>query len=152
MMGRITSLTTKFLSYAGKAQLIRSVLFSMQTYWSQIFILPKKITKMIQQMCKRFPWTDKAKVTKKSLVAWSRSCQPPSVGGINFIDVALWNKAVICKLLWNMCVKKDKLWVKWIHAYYMKGKSVWKLETKQASWVIQKICKARKYFVEAGIL
>lgn len=26
------------------------------------------------------------------------------------------------KLLWNLCAKSDKLLVKWIHAYSMRGK------------------------------
>ncbi|XP_060195059.1 uncharacterized protein LOC132624271 [Lycium barbarum] len=102
-------------------------------------------------MCKRFLWTGKAELTRKSLVAWSRLCHPQSAGGLNFIDIFLWNKSDVCKLLWNMCMKKDKLWAKWIHAYYGKGRSVWEIEPKQASWVVQKIFKAKKkYFDEAG--
>lgn len=47
IMGRITSWTTKMMSYVGRVQLIKSVLFSIQTYWSQLFVLPKKVTAMI---------------------------------------------------------------------------------------------------------
>ncbi|XP_015159266.1 uncharacterized protein [Solanum tuberosum] len=129
----ISSLTTKFLSYVGRAQLIRSVLISMQTYWSQIFILPKKISQLIDQMCKRFLWTGKAEVTKKALVAWSRLCQPQSAGGMNMIDMEIWNKVAISKLLRNMCTKKNKIWIKWIYAYYVKGRCTWEIEPKKAS-------------------
>ncbi|KAK4709790.1 hypothetical protein R3W88_004303 [Solanum pinnatisectum] len=72
-----------------RAQLIRSVLISMQTYWSQIFILLKKISQLVEQMCKRFLWIGKAEVTKKALVAWSRLCQPQSAGGMNMIDMEI---------------------------------------------------------------
>lgn len=44
---RIKSWTNKCLSYAGRAQLIQSVLFSIQVYWSSLFILPKKIIKAL---------------------------------------------------------------------------------------------------------
>lgn len=37
IMARVESWSAKFLSYAGRIQLIKSVLFSMQTYWCQIF-------------------------------------------------------------------------------------------------------------------
>ncbi|KAH0724700.1 hypothetical protein KY284_000565 [Solanum tuberosum] len=39
MMGRITNWTVKFLSYAGRLQLVKSVLRTMQTFWTQIFML-----------------------------------------------------------------------------------------------------------------
>lgn len=54
MLGRIQSWTTKFLSYAGRIQLIKSVLFSIQIYWSQIFFLPKKLIRMIEKVCRTF--------------------------------------------------------------------------------------------------
>ncbi|KAH0737277.1 hypothetical protein KY290_035982 [Solanum tuberosum] len=34
--------TSKLLSYVGRIQLIKSMLFSIQTFWAQIFVLPKK--------------------------------------------------------------------------------------------------------------
>lgn len=46
--------------------------------------------------------------------------------------------------------KKDKLWVKWIHSYYGNGRIIWEANSNQASWMVQKIFKAKKYFEEAG--
>lgn len=37
---RISSWTNKFLSYAGRLQLIKSVIYAIQAYWSAHFILP----------------------------------------------------------------------------------------------------------------
>lgn len=54
MLGRITSWTTKFLSYAGRIQLIKSVLLSIQIYWSQIFVFPKKVIHLIEAICRKF--------------------------------------------------------------------------------------------------
>ncbi|XP_021774063.1 uncharacterized protein LOC110738014 [Chenopodium quinoa] len=45
---RIKSWAVRFISYAGRLQLIKSVLFGIQTYWAQIFVLPKKIIKEIE--------------------------------------------------------------------------------------------------------
>ncbi|XP_075101661.1 uncharacterized protein LOC142177098 [Nicotiana tabacum] len=47
IIDRIKCWTTKFLSYSGRVQLIKSVLFEMQTYWAQVFLLPKKILTMV---------------------------------------------------------------------------------------------------------
>ncbi|XP_019263451.1 PREDICTED: uncharacterized protein LOC109241191 [Nicotiana attenuata] len=57
----------------------------------------------------------------------------------------------ICKLLWNLAQKKDKLWVQWIHTYYGKGKAVNCIEANQASWLVKKILNAKHYMIEAGI-
>ncbi|XP_019235180.1 PREDICTED: uncharacterized protein LOC109215551 [Nicotiana attenuata] len=72
-------------------------------------------------------------------------------GGLNFINVKLRNKAAICKLLWSICTRKEKLWVHWVHTYYIKGNTVWNIEPKNASWAIQKIFKARNYFENARL-
>ncbi|XP_060210459.1 uncharacterized protein LOC132637381 [Lycium barbarum] len=42
IVAKITSWIAKKLSYAGKTQLVQSVLFGVQAYWSQLFVLPGK--------------------------------------------------------------------------------------------------------------
>lgn len=43
--GRITSWTSRFLSYAGRLQLIKAVLMSMVNFWSAVFRLPSQCMK-----------------------------------------------------------------------------------------------------------
>ena len=47
IVARIRSWTSKCLSYAGRLQLMISILSSFHIYWSILFILPKKITNRI---------------------------------------------------------------------------------------------------------
>lgn len=35
-----------------------------------------------------------------------------------------WNAASVSKLLWNIHLKADKLWVKWVHMFFLKGKTI----------------------------
>ena len=42
---RINHWAAKFLSYAGRYQLIKTVIFSIQNYWSRHFLLPKSVLK-----------------------------------------------------------------------------------------------------------
>lgn len=42
---RARSWASKVLSYAGRLQLVNSILFAIQTYWSSMFILPKGVIK-----------------------------------------------------------------------------------------------------------
>ncbi|XP_028073474.1 uncharacterized protein LOC114275678 [Camellia sinensis] len=54
---RIRSWTNKLLSYAGRAQLIQTILFSMQVYWSSMFILPRKVIRDIESLLRAFLWS-----------------------------------------------------------------------------------------------
>lgn len=150
MLHRIVSWTTKFLSYAGRAELIKSVLFSIQVYWAQIFVLPKKVIEVIETTCRSFLWNGGTQVTKKALLAWDKVCYPKIAGGLNILDITTWNKVAISKLLWNICRKKDRLWVKWLHEYYGRNRNFFMDIPKQASWIVQRILKASKYYAEAG--
>lgn len=142
MSGRIISRTSKFLSYSGRLQLIKTVLFSIQVYWSQIFVLPTRTN---------FLWGGGVEMKRKAPLAWDRVCWPRTAGGFNVLHIETWNKAAVCKLLWNLHTKKDKLWVRWVHIYYGKGRQLWEVEPQQASWILTKILKAKKYLQETGM-
>lgn len=36
----------------------------------------------------------------------------------------LWNKALLYKKIWDVENKVDRLWIRWIGAYYLNGKSL----------------------------
>jgi hypothetical protein len=50
----INSWTSRKLSFARRLQLLSSVLYSIQVYWSSIFILPKKVISSMKQKFNRF--------------------------------------------------------------------------------------------------
>ena len=50
MVARNKSWTNRFLSFAGRLQLIQSILMSMQNFWAGLFILPKKSIKKMEQL------------------------------------------------------------------------------------------------------
>ncbi|WMV14495.1 hypothetical protein MTR67_007880 [Solanum verrucosum] len=132
-----------------RAQLVKSVLFSIQTFWAQIFALPKKIIHAIESICRKFLWTSSVEASKKALISREKLCWPKASGGLNFLDVFIWNNAAIGKLLWNLYKKKDKLWVEWIHSYY-EQRGIWGIQANQASWLVQRILKAHKHLQVAG--
>lgn len=98
---RIRHWTAKLLSYTGSLQLIKSVLFSITAYLMQVFLMPKKVIKKIEAICRRYLWSG---VKKKAHIAWDKVCYPKEVGGMNFTSLSEWNIATISKLLWNMKV------------------------------------------------
>ncbi|XP_021769724.1 uncharacterized protein LOC110733966 [Chenopodium quinoa] len=106
----INGWTARNLTYAGRLQLIRSVLFGVQTYWAQIFVLPKKVLKEIEARFRVFLWTGKCNPSKKALVSWFQVCLPKVSEGWNLISLYEWNLAAITKLLWDLAHKIDSLW------------------------------------------
>lgn len=88
----------------------------------------------VETICRRFLWIAEHQNKGKAPIAWETICKPKVVGGLNISEVQYWNKATIVKHMWSLSPqKKDKLWVKWIHNYYLKGKKPWEVQTKQAS-------------------
>lgn len=143
---RICTWMARTLSYAGRVQLIRSVLTGIQAYWAQAFILPEKVIKLLEAMCHNYLWSGTATVTRRPLVAWEKVYLPKSEGGLNLVFLQYRNTTAILKLLWALTEKKDRLWVMWIHTYYVKNNNIWHMQCpKQAVWLIQKIFTMRKF-------
>ncbi|TMW81062.1 hypothetical protein EJD97_012290, partial [Solanum chilense] len=62
---------------------------------------------------------------------------------IGLINMKVWNTDAIAKLCWDLANKEDKLWIKWILTYYIKGQREWQ-RRKDASWMIQKVMNAKQ--------
>lgn len=104
----------------GEWNFIKSVLFSLQTYWASIFVLPKSVTKKVHQLCKDFLWGGAKMESKIPLASWDSICRPKKQGGLNIINCVTWNIAAVSNQIWNLA-SKDNLWVKWVNGVYLKG-------------------------------
>lgn len=81
LVARIRHWSAKLLSYGGRVQLIKSVLFAVTNYWLQCFPLPKGVLHNIEAICRSFLWSNSDTVTRKSPVAWEKVCTPKRQGG-----------------------------------------------------------------------
>lgn len=124
LVSRITHWSSRLLSYAGRLQLIKSVLYAITSYWMQCIWFPKTVLSKINAICRSFLWTGGSTISRKSPIAWEKVCKPTVKGGLNVLDLEIWNSMFMMKLLWNICAKTDDLWVRWIHAYYLKNEDM----------------------------
>jgi hypothetical protein len=67
---RIDSWLSRNLSYAGRLQLLSSVLYNLQVYWIGIFVLPEKIIRDIEQKFNRFLWNGNTVGSTKAKISW----------------------------------------------------------------------------------
>lgn len=110
------------------------------------FPLPKFVIHKIDVLCRTFVWTGKSEVSRKSPVAGKKTCSPIHQGGLSIINMEAWNSIALLKCLWNLCMKLDNLWVKWIHVYYLKGVDVQTVCIQNTcSWILTTIINKRSF-------
>ena len=96
---RINDWRNKCLSYAGRLQLIASILSSLQVYWASIFIFPVNVYESIDKMLKSFLWTGSDKDMGVTSVSWKDICMPKNQGGLGLKPLQKWNEALMSKHL-----------------------------------------------------
>ncbi|KAK4739832.1 hypothetical protein R3W88_003529 [Solanum pinnatisectum] len=105
--------------------------------------------KSIEQICRTFLWTGAVTISKKALVSWENICKPLAAGGLNIINLCLWNRAAILKQLWNIAKNKECLWIQWVHNYFIRRKDIEIFQIpKNASWVVRKILASRVWILQ----
>ncbi|XP_074299616.1 uncharacterized protein LOC141630756 [Silene latifolia] len=132
------------LSYAGRLILIKAVLSSLHSYWARIFILPKTVIGKLEAICRSFLWYGNDSKESPMLVSWETVCRARKQRGLGIRDFHAWNLAAIGKYAWWVAQKTDHLWVKWVHAIYIKNSNWEEYEPGvNSSWAWRKICQVK---------
>lgn len=79
---RMLTWSNKSLSFAGRLQLIKSVITSIVNFWSSAFILPVGCLSEIESLCSAFLWSGSPHQSHKAKVAWAKLCYPKDEGGL----------------------------------------------------------------------
>ncbi|KAL0456550.1 UNVERIFIED_CONTAM: hypothetical protein Slati_0994200 [Sesamum latifolium] len=139
----ISKWSAKSLSYAGRLELIRSVIQGVECYWLQIFPLPATVVEKIHRLCRNFLWN-----SRRAPVAWEEICHPKEEGGLGIRHIQSWNVALLARVLWNIHRKADTLWVQWINGVYLRGGSIWDWQPKKGdSPLLQRLADIRNRLV-----
>ncbi|GKG11846.1 hypothetical protein Tco_0346083, partial [Tanacetum coccineum] len=84
---RIGDWKNKPLSFAGRLQLCKSVLSSMQVYWASVLVIPMGIINDIQQLIQGFLWCNGEYRRGKAKVARDDICPPKHEGGLGLCSL-----------------------------------------------------------------
>ncbi|KAL2253455.1 UNVERIFIED_CONTAM: Retrovirus-related Pol polyprotein from type-2 retrotransposable element R2DM [Sesamum indicum] len=140
---RISKWTSKSLSYAGRLELIRSVIQGVECFWLQVFPLPAAVIEKIHRLCRNFLWN-----SGRAPVAWEEICHPKEEGGLGIRHIQSWNVALLARVLWNIHRKADTLWVQWVNGVYLRGASIWEWQPKKGdSPLLQRLAEIRNRVV-----
>ncbi|XP_071697482.1 uncharacterized protein [Rutidosis leptorrhynchoides] len=153
---RINNWKNKFMSFAGRLQLINSVLSSTQIYWQSVFLLPSAIINDIEALMRGFLWCQGNFKKGKAKVKWEDVCIPKIEGGLGIKRLKVWNVALLSTHIWRLLSNKESLWVRWVHSYRLMGQNFWDIQTPaNASWSWRNILCIRevirgRFFHEVG--
>ncbi|KAK4380929.1 hypothetical protein Sango_3017300 [Sesamum angolense] len=131
------------LSYAGRLQLIKSVLSTLHTYWASVFILPKGVLKLLEKRMRAFLWQGSSG-SGHAKVAWDQLCKPKGEGGLGIRSLIVTNQALILKQLWRILQNDGtSIWVAWIQQYRLRRTTLWTFNSAAGSWGWKKMLKLR---------
>jgi len=101
----------KLLSKAGRAVLVKAKLSAIPVHTAMANALPPWVIKCIDKHCRAFLWTgsDSAKLGN-CLLAWSKVCRPPDLGGLGFLDLELFGYALRMRWLWFKRTDPSRPW------------------------------------------
>ncbi|KAG7551859.1 Endonuclease/exonuclease/phosphatase superfamily [Arabidopsis thaliana x Arabidopsis arenosa] len=135
----------KSLSFAGRAQLIASVIYGTINFWMSTFVLPKGCIKKIESMCSSFLWSGSLENHNKAKVAWSTVCLPKNEGGLGLRKLSVWNTTLSLKLIWLLFSNSGSLWVAWQrHHHKLDMNCFWAINAKNTdSWLWKNLLKLR---------
>ncbi|XP_039070165.1 uncharacterized protein LOC120216981 [Hibiscus syriacus] len=111
------------LSYAGRLELIKTVLYSVCNYWCRQLMLPTSILNKVEQLSSRFFWKGTNTKAVGTRVSWARICLPKSDEGLGLKNLKNW-----CRL----------------NSYVFKNQNFWHFQAgATVSWSIKQILKLR---------
>ncbi|GKD81564.1 hypothetical protein Tco_1348403, partial [Tanacetum coccineum] len=117
---RLNEWKNKALSFAGRLQLVQSVIGSLHVFWASVFILPMRILLDIEQLMHGFLWGHGDTGRVKAKVAWDVVCLPKKERGLGIRRLDHFNKALMVSQIWKLLQKKESLWVTWLYMYQIK--------------------------------
>ena len=141
---RFLSWTSKALSYAGRLQLIKSVIASMTNFWCAAFCLPQACIEEIESMCSAFLWSGSPHDSSKAKIAWEEVCYPYAEGGLGIRRVREVSIVLMLKLIWRLFSCTSSLWGDWVKKYLLRGETFWDAkDTGLGSWVWRKLLRLK---------
>ena len=141
---KFRSWAVKSLSYAGRTQLISSVIYGIINFWLSTFSLPKGCLKKIESFCSRFLWAGNIDGSKGAKVSWSTVCLPKCEGGLGLRRLTDWNSTLSLRFIWFLFSENVSLWTQWHKYHNIKASSFWELkESPRDSWTWKALLRLR---------
>ena len=118
VMNKLSGWKAKFLSFAARAVLIKSVKSAIPNHIKKGVALPTHICDKLDKVNWDFLWGSTSEKRKLHLVGWSKIVKPKEDGELGIQVAKAKNLALLAKLNWRMYEEKDALWAQVILKKY----------------------------------
>lgn len=133
--GRLLSWSSKSLSYAGRVQLIKSVIMSISNFWLSVFRLPQRCLDEIESLCSAFLWSRSPNIHTKAKVSWEEVCLPLEEGGLGIRRLRDVSRVFSLSLIWRLLTSSGSLWVAWTKENLLRHRSFWEIKNSTAGYL-----------------
>lgn len=144
---KLPSWTVKKLTYAGRLQLVTSVINGITNFWTISFIIPKTVIREIDSLCSKFLWNGDITANASANVTWEICCLAKDKGSLLLRNLDAWNTACAFKMIWLLFFSNQSIWSSWFRAEILDGniQMFWVINTSQKhSWLVNKLLDARE--------
>lgn len=97
---KLHSWTIKYLSFAGKVQMIYIVIYGMVNLWSSVFVLPKWFYAKVDSLCSGFLWKNSTTSASGARVSRSDICKLKKEGGLGIRKLEDFERVFRLKRVW----------------------------------------------------
>ncbi|XP_020266328.1 uncharacterized protein LOC109841800 [Asparagus officinalis] len=116
---KIEGWMTHSLSFAGRLELVKAVLFSTSAYWYFVYKFPISIVQNLESIFANFLWNGKLHA-----ISWKEVCRPKQEGGFGLRQLSDIGQAAALKLIWRL-LTTNTLWSSWMKVRYVRGGNLW---------------------------
>lgn len=106
----------KLLSFTGRVELIKSVIFSFLHFWIAAFSLPAGTRAKLNSIISSFLWQGGVHT-----ISWHSICQPKENGGLGIRSIDTIYEAATAKRIWTLLSSKNFLWAWWMNKKILEG-------------------------------
>ena len=118
VLTKLAGWKTKFLSFAGRTVLVKSLLNTVPNYVMQGAALLAHLCDKLDKINRDFLWGSTTEKRRMHLVGWNKVIRPIEEGGLGIQAARAKNIALLAKLNWRLYQEKDALWAKVILRKY----------------------------------
>lgn len=141
---KIQGWSSKCLSRAGRAVLLRNVAQEIPTYTMFCFLLPRSLCQELQRMMNSFWWGSRTNSSKGiRWLSWDM-CMSKDNGGMGFRDLFDFNLALLGKQCWNFLIRPHSLVARIFKARYFPSTDFLNAERKgRSSFLWSGLCRQK---------
>ncbi|XP_072064261.1 uncharacterized protein [Arachis hypogaea] len=138
LTNRLASWKCRFLNKAGRICLTKSVLSSIPIYRMQVSLFPSGVCSKIDKFTRSFIWCGSHNHRGLHLASWRVLTTPKKFGGLALQESRLVNFSLLGKLVWQILMNQEKLWVKIMLQKYLQNRNLFAVKAMGSSSYIWK--------------